>query len=545
MKIKNCNGLMKRTTLLALLMTFAVSAFAQVNRAKAEFFFGQNKDQVEAGIGDNTVQLAVLDSIARDFDKVRSEDRYVVIHSYTSPDGGAEVNQAVASKRAMAVEKLFDSKLKTDAHVIYIPHYYEWEEIKTLVAGDDQMPDKEQVLSLIANEESQISLSNAVASDQLIQKIKGLDNGATYAYIASRLFPKLHRVTLEVRYVNGVGYPDAVVQPQHVEVSDAIKVEKPVVEEPQVPVVVEAPQVPVVEEPQEPVIEEPQEPVVVETPVVVEEPATEKPVVRDTVIVEEPQEPVIEEPQEPVVEEPQVPVVEEPQVVVVQEPATEKPVAQDTVVVGEPTVVTSEKPLQQDTLETSELEQSATQVQRSEFSYSFWSEFASRTALKTNLLYDLALVPNVAVEYAATDKFSVSVDWMYAWWSRDDKHDYWRVYGGDVELRYWLGDKQGRRFAGHHVGAYGGMLTYDVEWGGTGYMGEKWSYLLGLSYGYALPLSRRLRLDFEIGLGYMGGEYYEYEPEGDKYFWQQTKKRKWFGPTRAEISLIWLLGQKK
>lgn len=161
------------------------------------------------------------------------------------------------------------------------------------------------------------------------------------------------------------------------------------------------------------------------------------------------------------------------------------------------------------------------------------------------MLYDLGLVPNLGIESAVTDHISVSADWMYAWWSHDSSHDYWRVYGGDLEVKYWFGNKNGQKLTGHHVGAYGGILTYDVEWGNKGYMGQKWSYIFGLSYGYALPLNRRFRLDFNLGIGYFGGEYYEYLPEGDHYYWQVTKNRRWFGPTKAEISLVWLLGKSK
>lgn len=27
------------------------------------------------------------------------------------------------------------------------------------------------------------------------------------------------------------------------------------------------------------------------------------------------------------------------------------------------------------------------------------------------------------------------------------------------------------------------------------------------------------------------------------YIWQSTKQRHWFGPTKAEVSLIWLIGR--
>lgn len=164
-------------------------------------------------------------------------------------------------------------------------------------------------------------------------------------------------------------------------------------------------------------------------------------------------------------------------------------------------------------------------------------------AAKTNLLYDAAVVPNVGLEVYLGRQWSLAANWEYAWWRRDSKHDYWRIYGGDVELRRWFGAKAAEKpLQGHHAGVYAGMLTYDVEWGGRGYMGPKWSYMFGLSYGYSLPVARRLNLDFNIGLGYLGGKYHEYDPDHGHYVWEVTRQRHWFGPTKAEISLSWLLG---
>ena len=95
------------------------------------------------------------------------------------------------------------------------------------------------------------------------------------------------------------------------------------------------------------------------------------------------------------------------------------------------------------------------------------------------------------------------------------------------------------------------MVTYDFEMGGRGYMGgrpggtfwNKANYGVGLEYGYSLPVGRRLNLDFSLGLGYLGGTYYEYVPVDGHYVWEETKKRHWFGPTKAEVSLVWLLGR--
>lgn len=163
-------------------------------------------------------------------------------------------------------------------------------------------------------------------------------------------------------------------------------------------------------------------------------------------------------------------------------------------------------------------------------------------ALRSNLLYDAVLVPNVGLELDLGKRWSLLGSWAYAWWHTDRKHYYWRLYGGDLELRRYWGKYQGTRlFSGHHMGLYAGLVTYDFELGGRGYLGEHWSYYGGISYGYSLPIGRRLNLDFSLGLGYLGGRYKEYLPEHDCYVWQVTKERSYVGPTKAEISLVWLV----
>lgn len=165
-------------------------------------------------------------------------------------------------------------------------------------------------------------------------------------------------------------------------------------------------------------------------------------------------------------------------------------------------------------------------------------------ALKTNALLDLIAIPNAGLEIPLGHQWSVAVNGHYSWWKSDARHWYWRTYGGDVALRRWFGrNVAGRPLTGHHLGIYGQMLTYDFATGGRGYLADKWSYGAGLEYGYSLPIRKRLHLDFTLGAGYLGGEYKEYLPMDDHYVWQATRNRNWFGPTKAEISLVWLLGR--
>ena len=73
---------------------------------------------------------------------------------------------------------------------------------------------------------------------------------------------------------------------------------------------------------------------------------------------------------------------------------------------------------------------------------------------------------------------------------------------------------------------------------------DRCNRMFGVEYGYSLPIGRRFNIDFSLGLGYLGGEYLEYVPVDDRYVWQTTKQRHFFGPTKAEISLVWLIGYR-
>lgn len=163
----------------------------------------------------------------------------------------------------------------------------------------------------------------------------------------------------------------------------------------------------------------------------------------------------------------------------------------------------------------------------------------------TNLLYDAALTPNIGVGLCFADRVTVFADWMHAWWSNRAERRYWRVYGGDVEVRLQLGHGRSLNpLSGHRVGVYASLVTYDFQFGRdrTGVMGDKYNYAVGASYGYSLPIARRLSLDFSLGIGYMWGRYKKQHLEDTHDVWQSTHRRRWFGPTRAEIGLTWLIG---
>ena len=168
---------------------------------------------------------------------------------------------------------------------------------------------------------------------------------------------------------------------------------------------------------------------------------------------------------------------------------------------------------------------------------------ASYYALKSNLLYDALLIPNLSLEASIGSGWTLGAGGMFAWWSKDAKHRYWRIYGGDLEIRKYFGTlSKSKPLQGHHLGIYGDFLTYDFEFGAKGYQ-SKATYAAGIKYGYSHPIANRLNLDFSLGIGYLHSNYKTYVPRDGCYVYQETKKQKWLGPTQAEISLVWLLGK--
>lgn len=170
-------------------------------------------------------------------------------------------------------------------------------------------------------------------------------------------------------------------------------------------------------------------------------------------------------------------------------------------------------------------------------------------ALKTNLLFDAVTALNVEVELPIKDKYSIMAEWTFPWWVTNDNGYALEVLSGSVEGRYWLGDRTNKpKLTGWFGGLYGGGGLYDLQWNNNGYQGE-FFIAAGLSAGYAHTLnkSETLRMEYSLGIGYLSTDYRYYEGKQDNEFlvWQYDGKYSWLGPTKAKISLVWMLHRTK
>ncbi len=170
-------------------------------------------------------------------------------------------------------------------------------------------------------------------------------------------------------------------------------------------------------------------------------------------------------------------------------------------------------------------------------------------AFKSNLLFDLATALNIAVEVPIGDKWSVNGEWMFPWWITDDATTAFQLLSANVEGRYWFGDRTKKLkltglFAGYYIG--GGL--YDLRMNSKGYQGEFY-IASGFSGGYAHAINKSgsLRMEYALGLGYLNTDYRYYEGRADNRFmvWQYNGRYVWLGPTRASVSMVWMLNINK
>lgn len=166
-------------------------------------------------------------------------------------------------------------------------------------------------------------------------------------------------------------------------------------------------------------------------------------------------------------------------------------------------------------------------------------------ALKSNLLSDALLSPNLGLEFRLAPRWSLDVSGQYNGWTVDGKK--WKHWLVQPEARYWFCDAFVGHFVGFHLlgGEYNaGNLKNDIKFLGTDFSNltdhryQGWYAGAGLAYGYAFILSQHWNLELELGIGYIYTEYDRFKCEGCGKKLEE-KTHHYFGPTKAAVNLVY------
>ena len=167
--------------------------------------------------------------------------------------------------------------------------------------------------------------------------------------------------------------------------------------------------------------------------------------------------------------------------------------------------------------------------------------------LRTNLVHDLALCPNIGIEIQTDLGLAWQLDYSGAWWNKRSNNKYYSCYAFETELRYYFKSRrEAMPYRHHHIGVYGQMLTYDFEFKKTGCQSARLdkTFGVGASYGYLLPISKNWAFDFTLGVGYFQSLYDKYIPTVNGYHRTGTHKLKFGGPTKLEVTAVWYINTK-
>lgn len=153
-------------------------------------------------------------------------------------------------------------------------------------------------------------------------------------------------------------------------------------------------------------------------------------------------------------------------------------------------------------------------------------------ALKTNIAYDAAGLPNLAFEMQFSKHISVELPVICSFWDISQKHAV-RAVAIQPEGRWWL--KQPG--AGHFFGVHAHVAWFNVKWQEDRYQNTDRPLLgAGVSYGYLLPLSKHWGAEFSLGAGYAHMKYNTYY-NIDNGAQIGTETRNYWGITRVGLSL--------
>ena len=124
---------------------------------------------------------------------------------------------------------------------------------------------------------------------------------------------------------------------------------------------------------------------------------------------------------------------------------------------------------------------------------SFTALHAQQIAVKTNGLMFAAMMPNVGCEFVVGERSSIDISAFGAVNIYGNKA---QIIGLMPEYRYWF---NGRPMTREFVGISALGTSYDITWGDNIYQGDAAG--AGVTFGYALNLSKGLNVEFHGGFG--------------------------------------------
>ena len=176
----------------------------------------------------------------------------------------------------------------------------------------------------------------------------------------------------------------------------------------------------------------------------------------------------------------------------------------------------------------------------------FTAAKGQNVGMKTNIVGDALLSPNLDVEFGLSTKWSMDVSGQFNFWTVNGHR--WRHWALQPEARYWFCE----RFAGHFLGfhAIAGEFNFGNIDSKLSFLGSNfrklsdrryqgWGIGLGAAYGYSWVLGMHWNLELELGLGWIYSRYDAYPCTECGTKLESDRSHNYFGPTKTALNLVY------
>ena len=163
------------------------------DRFIARFNFRVNRSELLPELGNNRVEFARVDSVAKAI--LLNTDvkvKNVSIDGYASPEGTDAGNLKLSQNRALSFADYLRRTYKLSRGVLNgVGHGSDWEGLRNSVMADANVPNKQAVLDVLS-----------AASNNEVRKtnLRKLDAGQPYAYLLANHYPPLRRTEYQFTY---------------------------------------------------------------------------------------------------------------------------------------------------------------------------------------------------------------------------------------------------------------------------------------------------------------------------------------------------------
>lgn len=171
---------------------------------------------------------------------------------------------------------------------------------------------------------------------------------------------------------------------------------------------------------------------------------------------------------------------------------------------------------------------------------------AQNAALKTNLLNDAFLSPNIGAEVRLAPRWTLDVMAEGNFWTVDNRK--WKHWFVQPEARYWFCQP----FAGHFLGVhaiggqynFGNLKLFDFLGSDLSKLRTQryqgWGAGAGVAYGYAWPVARHWNIEAELGIGWIYTRFSSYPCADCGKKIDSNKAHNYVGPTKAAVNLVYV-----